>query len=740
MTGRRRTLEGRAGKVVIGRDVDGVAEIEARDVADTLFGLGFCHARDRALQMRLLRILARGEACQRLADSEEMLALDRFFRRLNFGGDAARQEAVLSPRARAGVDAYCRGVAEGFETFGIPWELRLVGDRARSDPWSFADISLTSKVIGYVSLAIGQAEMERWILECVQSGISRGRLEELFPGQLDGLDEELIRRINLEERLVPEALWRVPTIPEGVGSNNWVLAGSRTATGHPFACNDPHLQVNRLPAFWYEAVLRWSSGGRERFSAGATLPGVPGVVVGRNADLAWSVTYAFMDCVDSWIEDCRDGQYRRGATWHPFRVREETILRGRNDPVTVPFYENEHGTLEGDPRVPGYYLTTRWSCGEETGAPSLDAILGMLEASTVEEGQGLLGRLCNSSWNWLLADREGAIGYQMSGKMPLRRPGTSGLVPLPGWDPDNDWRGFADVEDLPRRSDPEEGFLVTANDDLNRWGRVSPINLCAAPYRAERIRSLLARPGVFTLDEMKAIQFDLYSLQAERFMAVLRPLLHDAGPVENARRLLDWDCRYHDDSKAATLFESFYRTLLEEVFGGTDDVDPDRFGPRVLKHLLDETALLAESYGLFDGVLLSEQSLWFGGRSRDEIFRSVLARVLESDPKPYGQTRRLVLRHLLFGGKLPRWLGFDRELESLKGGRATVHQGQYLRSRGREIATGPSYRYVTDMGTDEIETTLPGGPSDRRFSRWYSHGLRDWWDGVYKVVHGFARR
>ena len=122
----------------------------------------------------------------------------------------------------------------------------------------------------------------------------------------------------------------------------------------------------------------------------------------------------------------------------------------------------------------------------------------MLHATSVEEGKLCLGRLCNSSWNWLLADRAGNIGYQMAGKMPLRREGVSGLIPLAGWDPANDWCGFAELADLPHATNPPEGFLLTANNDLNHLGRLKPINLCVAPYRADRIRALQARSSRLT--------------------------------------------------------------------------------------------------------------------------------------------------------------------------------------------------------------------------------------------------
>lgn len=743
MSRRGTTLKGESGPIRIDRDERGNAIITAKQADDALFGLGYCHARDRGLQMRLVRILGRGQACERLRDDAEMLEIDRFFRRLNFCGDAAEEAAALTPRARSGCDAYCRGVNQWFETRGVPWELRLLGDRAVGDPWRFADIYLTAKVIGYVSLAISQAEIERWLVECIQNGISQAQLEELLPGQLGGLDESLLRQIRLEERIVPKKLWGAAGLTAAMASNNWVVAGSKSHSGRPLAANDPHLQINRTPPFWYEAVLRWQSDGADRYAMGATVPGTPGVIVGRNPELAWTVTYAFMDCVDSWVEHCRDAQYRRGDDqWIPFRVRDETILRKRNAPVAVRFFENDHGTLEGDPHVPGYYMATRWSCGEQTGAMSLDGLLGMLDARDVEQGRACLGRLCNSSWNWLLADREGNIGYQMAGKMPLRREGVSGLIPLAGWDPANDWQGFATLADLPQASNPPEGILLTANNDLNHLGRVKPINLCVSPYRSGRIEALLSRPGPFGVDDMKAIQLDVLSDQAERFMTVLRPMLAQAAQVENARILRDWDLAYESDSKGAALFERFYRELLLEVFGGTPVCGQQtgtHLGAPVVSHLLDETTLLAEYYGAFDEVLLAERSLWFGKCSREQIFKSALDRALSGQAEPLGNAQRFELTHLLFGSKLPRFLGFDRGPFPLRGGRATVSQGQVLRAHGRLIVCGPSYRFVTDLATDEMHTNLPGGPSDRRFTRWYASGMLDWLKGRYGVLRGWGR-
>ncbi len=263
---------------------------------------------------------------------------------------------------------------------------------------------------------------------------------------------------------------------------------------------------------------------------GATMPGAPGVPIGRNADLAWGITYSYMDCVDSWVEEYRDGGCRRGDSWVPLRVREETIERKGKPPVTVRFHETEdHGTIDGDLAEPGFYLASRWSCATGTAASTVAALTDLLEARTVEEGRRIAGGFNNSAWNIVLADRAGSIGSQMTGRMPVRRPGAAGVVPLPGWDPANDWQGFADPEDLPRRLDPAGGVIVAANDDQNAFGKLQPINLHLNPYRAERIRQVLesSEKKKLTADDMTRLQLDLKSTQADRFMPLVRPLLDE---------------------------------------------------------------------------------------------------------------------------------------------------------------------------------------------------------------------
>ena len=716
---RRWRFEG-DGPIEIARDPHGVPRVRATTEADLYRGLGHCHGVDRALPLLLVRILARGQGAELLDGGDEMLAVDRFFRRMNLAAGAAEEARKATAAERQLGDAYCQGINRALAEH-IPWELRLL--RYAPDPWTLEDAVLVSRAIGYAGLAQTQGDVERLFVEMVQAGVPRGHLEELFPGLVAEADLELLGRVVLGERMVPAGVHWGAAVPRMVASNNWAVAPRKTRDGHAIAAYDPHLEINRLPAIWYEVVLELAG----RWCVAGTMPGVPGLLFGRTNDVSWGATYTFMDAVDSWVEDCRAGRHRRVADgverWEPFRTRAEVIRRRGRPDVTVTFHENDHGVLDGDPHVRGLYLATRWASGEGTGMRSLSALFGMLHARDTAAALDLLGTV-ETAWNWVVADRHGAIGYQMSGRMPRRRAGWSGFAPQPGWDPANDWQGVVAPGELPRAVNPACGFVCTANEDLNHLGRARPINMPMGPYRTERIAELLAARDDWTVDDMRRMQLDVHSRHAAEFMAVLGPLLPDTpeGAILRA-----WDCGYDLASRGATLFERFYAALVREVFGPV-------CGPDVVDFLWRETGVLIDFYWNFDRVLIDPASVWYGDAGRDTTWRRVAAAALPGPARPWGEERPLLMKHLLLGGRLPRWLGFDHGPIPLRGNRATIHQGQLYRAGGRATSFAPSFRLITDLGTDEAHTALAGGPSDRRFSRWYTSGVTDWAAGKLKKL------
>jgi len=279
---------------------------------------------------------------------------------------------------------------------------------------------------------------------------------------------------------------------------------------------------------------------------------------------------------------------------------------------------------------------------------------------------------------------------------------------------------------------------VTANQDLNHLGEASPINMPMGDYRAKRIEQVLSESDQHDVQSSQALQMDVYSRQAELFLGILLPLLEKQGEhSELYERLKNWDCHYDIESLGAPVFEMFYQQLRQEVFGSQEN----GLGEEVVKHLTEESGLFIDFYQNFDRILLNEQSKWYQSHNRDEFYLKAFAKLKEDcanrkDPQDrrWKDINSISLNNILFQGKLPKFLGFDTGKVPLRGGRATPHQGQIYQSAGRQTSFAPSVRLVAQMNEDSLYTCLAGGPSDSRFSPWYTSGLQDWVEGVYKVL------
>ncbi len=718
LTGKMLRIAGPQGPITLIRDDGGVPRVQATRFGDLPYGLGWVHAHDRMVQMMLVRILGRGEASEHLDGSEQMVATDTFMRRMGFRRDARQQATEISDTTRSWCQAYCQGVNDYLERERRPLELLIVG--YRPDPWTVEDVLLTVKLVAYMGLAQAQQTLEKFIIQAHLAGVDPLKLRALFSPHLDSFDPAWIQGLTVAEPVIPLDMNWARAVPTFKASNNWVVAGRKTAAGSPILCNDPHLECDRLPAVWYETRLVAG----ESYLIGATIPGVPGVLIGRNRKLSWGVTYGFMDQIDYFVEDCRDGRFRRGDSWVPFDSRQEVIRVKGGPDRKIRVHENLHGVLEGDPFRPGRYLCRAWSGFQGNVARTADSIVALTRASSVREGAEIVQDV-TISLNWVLADRDGDVAYQQSGVPPLRAEGHSGLHPVPGWDPAYDWKGWGSPTDLHNQFNPRKGYLVTANNDLNPPGGPLVINMPMGDYRARRISQCLEAGDQIEVEDMKKLQLDRHSLQAEEMMPLLKPLLPG---TEDGRAFADWDFGYENDSLQASRFEAIYRELIHAVFGELE------LGGAVVDFLWDETGVITDYYMQFDRVLADSDSIWFQGRDRQELIRQSIERAFSRPVRPWGEERQVTMRNIFFQGNLPPFLGFDHGPVMLGGNRATIVQGAIYRSFGIPATFAPSYRFITDLATDEAHTVLAGGPSGRRTSRWYLTDVEKWQSGGYKVL------
>jgi penicillin amidase len=706
------------GKVAVSRMPNGIPVVEAETRAALYFGQGWIQTKDRQIQTMLMKAIFTGRMAELLKPEKSFIEMDLYMRKYGFTLDTEEEWEKLSDSGRKNLQAHMDGINAWIRAHGPVWELRLAG--WKPEEWSWKDSLAIGRGFGFIGLGDGQAAIEKLMMGMLRHDTGMERLRELFPSVNDPDCTEIYKKVTVESPIPDSVRW-LKQAPVFRASNNWVLGPSRSASGNSILAGDPHLDIDRMPAIWREIVLTQG----DLTFIGADLPGVPGGIIGRTRDLSWSPTYSFMDMIDFRIEECREGKYRRSDGWREFsRRREEIKLKGGGAREKF-FFENENGILQGDPFKEGYYLVENYAALRGCGAGDLEGIFSLLDAKTVGEGMACFQKFQANSFNWLLADRQGNIGYQMSGRHFIRPEGTSGLLPLPAWEERYAYRGFVEGARLPHAFNPPEGFLVSANDDRNQYGTTSPTPVHMGSYRKDRITSLLAAKEKWTAREMGALQTDLYSPQAAAFMGRFRKLIPD---TPGGRILKEWDLRYTAESRGAVLFERFYSALIRNTFGKL------AWGTDILDFIWEELGTFSAYFHYFDDILLKGDSSWFTRDQVDGAATDAINEALAAPFPPLTQTRSLRMGHLLFAGIFPSFLGFDGGPVFIPGSRATVCQGQFFKTSGRNTTFCPSYRFLSDMGSGEVFTALPGGATDRRFGPYYKNELAGYLRGEYKTL------
>ncbi|MBX7166254.1 MAG: penicillin acylase family protein [Pirellulales bacterium] len=715
------------------RDENGVPHIEARTWTDALYALGYLHAIDRPTQMLFARAVASGRSAEMIADKPQLLETDRFFRRAGLDVWLDREIDRLDDRVFVQITAYCQGVNDGLKSSRRSLPMWAVGFERQ--PWTQQSVLLICNLLAFGGLVVGQLQNERLLLELAQTRIMPERLRELFAPLFDDADFDLLRQVKISNRLSDEALELITDLPRLAGSNAWAVAPTRSRTGGALLASDPHLEVNRLPAIWYEAVLRFGG----RYVLGATLPGSPLVAVGRTPELSWGVTYFKGDNSDYFIEDCRPGEtadapplYRRGERWLPFDVRKETIFRKGQAHETMPVFFNDLGTLDADPQAegPGLYLSTAWTGHQEGVGAGLGVWLDLVSCPTVRDAMDLVRECPQPTLSWVLADREGHIGRQASGCFPLRAEGHNGMLPVPAWDPCNHWQGLIPTHLLPGEYDPPSGFVSSANEACNPPDMQPLVTLPVPDYRKRRIDTRLTELTSATIDDMQQLQYDVVSTQAQDMVALFLPHLPE-GDLKN--RLANWDCSYTPNSYEATLFSRFYREVLLQIFG--TDHDSGGIGWRRMLYLSTRVGFSSMVITLIDRLLHQEHSHWWEGHDKGELIRKAAEGFSIEPEQPWAVTNAFCFTNRFFETKfVGRALGFHTAEMPMPGCFATPFQGHLLRSATRETTFAPSYHFVTDMSRQEAWTNVPGGTSESRFSRWYKNDIARWASGRYKLL------
>lgn len=706
------------------------------------YSLGYAHGKERGLQIVMLQTIIRGKLSKWIKNDPETIETDKFFLKMGFYYQARKEVIHLKKDDREFLESYCEGLDKSRKSHR-PWELKLFP--YKYEPWLPADSIALMKIMAYLGLAQTQKDFEKFLIMSLAQGVSPSYFKSLFPNIDQGDLADLIiplQKINFDFAPIPQNEY-LKSLPQLKNSNNWVVSEKKSETGTPLMAADPHLEVNRLPSLWFEFV--WSQ--RDNYKAGITIPGVPGIIMGRNKDLSFSFTYGYMDTIDYFVEEIRDGKLREEDNWVGLNCREEVITPIKGQKEVVSIFESEKGVLEvpddcilnNNKLKDGFYLTCSWSAHSHGGVEAIECIRLLNNAKDSLEASGIVKNLFISC-NWLFADTADNIAYQQSGYLPLRN--HSGLYPSAGWLRKNAWKSHHDKDALLNKLNPESGYLVTANNDVHEEfvgeKNFKVVNLPLANYRSERIKKQFDQTERISIVECKTLQNDVYSEQAAAYLKFLSPFIPD---TPSGRLLSLWDCKYDKESYGAFLFEKFlhncYQALIAPVWGA-----------KAWHTMKTNTTLLTDYYGLFDRVILDpneEDSLWFSDsrekeitKLRDQFLKKNLEKTLTSYPiakcKRWGEVNTFTFSHILFGSVTPNWFPCNDGPHFLKGCRATVHQGNIYKDRGRQSSFAPSYRMVTDMGNNGLYTVIPGGPSDRIFSKSYKSEITYWKSGHYKTL------
>ena len=614
-------VKGLNDSVEILRDKFGIPHIYASNMHDLFFAQGYTQAQDRWWQMELWRHLGSGRIEELTGKSDDLIEADVLIRSLGWRQTAEQELGLLDSETKThllnfadGVNAYInsRNYGDLALEYGV---LRLAGKRIKIEPWTPADTLVWAKVMAWdlgpmadseeirakLYELLGQEMTDEWLTppwpygekptilssDDIQSTSSTGI------AQAFGENSTIEGLVQLDSEILPDINF-VLGKGRGIGSNNWVVSGNLTQSGMPLLANDPHLGI-QMPSIWYEIGLHCSSEGGQSLLdvTGFTFAPMPGVVVGHNSSIAWGVTNNGPDVFDLYKIRVNPGnpfQYEWNGAWRDMTVREETIrFAGSDETAAIQIrethlgpiindnkWDEETGKLKGlnneDP------MALHWTALESSTISQ--AVMSLDKAQNWEEFRDALKYWDVPSQNFVYADINGNIGYQMPGLIPIRAGNHTGLIPMPGWTDDFEWQGYIPFEYLPSIYNPGRGYIVTANQAVvppdyykeleQKLGQGRNYMFSRGfdyGYRAQRITEMLNATGNHTIESFQCIQGDNKSLSAEELMPYLADLqLDDCGLADARNWLLEWDYQFDIGSAQAVLYSNFWVRLLDNLF------------------------------------------------------------------------------------------------------------------------------------------------------------------------------
>ncbi len=773
-------LPGLRAPVEVYRDNWGVPHIYASHSDDLFMAQGYVHAQDRFYQMELSRRIGQG----RLAElfGAEQVSTDTFIRTVGWNRAATRLAAEVDPGSHLALDAYAHGVNVyiGMHTrneLALEFTLlELVGKPVEIDPWKIEHTMGWGVVMAYqLGGNMGSerdrlARIEAWgeamdadfappypfdAHPTIVAGTAfpSDALHKDFPGRTEDLSPRSDPAKTVSQwdphnvsltfagGVAPEDLGALP----GLGSNNWVVSGERSATGAPLLANDTHLGI-QMPSIWYEIGLHCRPLGEDcpYDVVGFSFPGAPGVIIGHNRHIAWGVTNLDPDTQDLYVLEIapdHPNQYLYEGEWLDMNVIRETIRVAGGEPITLEVRMTHFGPVVTDReaidagKAP---MALRWTTLE--GGDLLRAILELDRAANWREFRAALRYWTWPGQNFVYADVEGNIGYQATGRIPVRAEGHTGLLPAPGNTDDCEWQGFIPFDELPSALNPERGYIVTANNAVIGPDYPYPISLeWDYGYRAVRVAALIEATEKHTIESFAAIHGDNQTPLADALIAALGALdFNDATLTDAVAWLGAWDGQADADSPHAALFMSFWARLVADTYADELGDIPDGDSQQVYSISL---------------LLTDPDNPWWDDQKtaeverRDDILRRAFAEGRATVVEALGENRDAWRWGALHTARFVNWgpgqsgIGiiegiFNRGPVEVGGSSSAVNAAGWDAGDPFGVTSLPAMRMIVDLsGFANSRSMHTTGQSGHPSSAHYADMIDSWRNVQYHPMH-----
>lgn len=745
----RLDISGLHDEVEIYYDDHAVPHIFAQHDADLFFAQGYVVARDRLWQMEFYTLAASGRLSEIVGATA--LPLDQYHRRIGMAETAQKMISWLNeadPKSWEILEAYARGVNAYITSLNdrtLPLEYKILG--YQPEAWTpYKSILMLMNMRLDLSRGSDDFRMSQ-VLHHYGHEITSNLFPD-YPSMESPIipegtpwDFDPLPRPEQPEHITVTAVpdsenlpgFHIPSPQPEIGSNNWVLAGSRTKSGLPLLANDPHLSLT-LPSIWYQVQLH----SPEVNVYGVCLPGTPAVIIGFNRDIAWGVTNMAPDVMDFYeiqFNDESKTEYWYDEQWHPVTMRVDTIkVKGAPD-VLDTVYSTHHGTVVYPEEAKGNFSgipvghAMRWGANEFEGSDLLTFYL-LNRASDYDDYRDALSHFVSPAQNFIFASNANDIALVPNGRVPLKWTG-QGKFLLDGREPAHDWQGWIPVEHRPFAKNPDQGFLSSANQFPT--DPTYPYYLgwsFTHSSRAIRINERLAALSQATASDMNDLLNDNYNWDAGRILAVLLDELAGDEAIRNSAEfdvLKAWNLENDAESVAATIFETWVSELQAQIW---EDDFPANLNMR--RPALDRT---------FEMLLHEPNAVWFDDKgtedrieTRTDVIRESFHAVVErlrtrygepiSDAWQWANVKNTTIAHLV-----PNFMAFSRKGIWNGGGPRIVN----ATSSGH----GPSWRMVVELDQDwpTAHGIYPGGQSGNPGSPFYDNMVDSWAKGKLDTLH-----